>query len=350
MKKTLAVLFGGCSSEYDVSLHSAAAVMRAVDKTRYELIKLGITRMGQWLLYNGGIDAIEDDSWHRHPSCTPALLSPSREDHGLWLMREDGCTLKTLDLCLPVLHGKYGEDGTVQGLLELAGIPVAGCSSLASALCMDKEMAHRVAMQAGISCPRFVSVHRGGNVKEAAQQVMAGMQGIPFPWFIKPARAGSSFGITRIQEASQVSPALAEAFRHDNKAVVEEGVEGFEVGCAILGSDAPRIGTVDAIQLAGGFFNYHEKYTLESAQILLPAPLSAADTARVKATALQLYHLLGCSGFARVDLFFTPGGNIIFNEVNTIPGMTNHSRFPGMLQHAGLPFAQMVQTMLEQAV
>lgn len=348
MKRTLAVLFGGISSEHEVSLHSAAAVMRAVDTKAYELVMVGITRLGQWLYYGGPIDAVEADSWHRHPSCRPAVLSPSREDHGLWLMEEAGPSLKTLDLCLPILHGRYGEDGTVQGLLELAGIPIAGCGCLASALCMDKEIAHNLAAEAGIDCPRFATVHRAQGLKAAVAKAAGALAGVPFPWFVKPAAEGSSFGVQRIEGMEQLAPALENAFRYGGKVVVEEGVSGFETGCAVLGTQAPVTGALDAIALAGGFFDFHEKYTLESARILLPAPVDEAAAARLKETALALYRLFGCAGFARVDLFYTPEGRIVFNEINTIPGMTPHSRFPGMMAAAGIPFEQMVAMLLAQ--
>ncbi|MGD9560250.1 MAG: D-alanine--(R)-lactate ligase, partial [Oscillospiraceae bacterium] len=205
MKKTLAVLFGGCSSEYEVSLHSAAAVIDAVDRARYELLTVGITRSGQWLLYPGGTEAILQDSWWRHADCVPALLSPSREDHGLWLAHADGWVCKPLDLVFPVLHGKNGEDGTVQGLLELAGIPFVGCGCLCSALCMDKQVAHALAGQAGIACPPFITVHHAGQpLAQLAQEVTEGMGDIPMPWFVKPAAEGSSFGVSRVQTPAQL--------------------------------------------------------------------------------------------------------------------------------------------------
>lgn len=350
MKKNLLILFGGCSSEYEVSLHSAAAVMRAVDPGRYEVVKVGITRMGQWLYFEGGADEVAKDSWVGHPSCIPAVVSPSREDHGLWLMRENGCERVRVDLCLPVLHGPLGEDGTVQGLLELAGIPIVGCGCLTSALCMDKDLAHRLAQQAGIACPRFVAVRRDGTLEQQVHRVLKEMQDIPFPWYVKPACAGSSFGVSRIEGPGQLPAAMENAFRYDNKVVVEEGISGFEVGCALLGGHEPFIGAVDAIQLNGGFFDFHEKYTLDSARILLPAPVDAAAEQRIKETALMLWRLFGCDGFARVDMFLTEDGEVVFNEINTIPGMTEHSRFPGMLRQAGLSFEAMVSRMLEQTV
>lgn len=350
MKKTLLVLFGGASSEYEVSLQSATAVLRAVNTELYEVVRVGITRFGQWLHYTGPLEDIENDTWHAHPSCAPALLSPSREEHGLWLPTLQGGAVKTIDLCLPVLHGKNGEDGTVQGLLQLAGIPVAGCGCRTSALCMDKHLAHALARADGIDCPRFAVLQAGLPLQELVRSTAQQLQGVPLPWYVKPAGEGSSFGISRIEGMGQLPDALQNAFIYGKKVVVEEGIDGFEVGCAILGTQNPVTGAVDAIQLAGAFFDYHEKYTLETAQILLPAPLNKKETARVKEVALRLYRLFECSGFARVDLFYTPNGRIIFNEINTIPGMTAHSRYPGMLAAAGIPFEVMVARILTGAV
>lgn len=350
MKTRIAVFFGGCSSEYEVSLHSAAAVLRAINPARYELVQVGITRAGQWLYTDATPDEVETDRWHTAPGCVPAVLSPSREDRGLWLMRPEGCTLLPLDLCWPLLHGRQGEDGTLQGLLELAGLPFVGSGCLSSALCMDKEIAHNLALQAGIPCPRFVTVWQQGDIQRTARTVRENMAGIPLPWFVKPAAEGSSFGVTRVEEEAQLAPALENAFRYGPKVVVEEGIGGFEVGCAVLGNDEPMVGALDAIQLAGGFFDFHEKYTLESARILLPAPLDEDATRRAKDTALRLYRLFGCKDYARVDLFYTPGGALYFNEINTIPGMTAHSRYPGMLRTAGISFAEMVERMMQLEV
>ncbi len=350
MKNTLAIIFGGCSSEYEVSLVSAAAVIDAVNREHYEVLTIGITRKGQWLLYDGGTENIRWDTWYTHPSCLPAVLSPSREDHGFWLISPSEVRLKRVDLVFPVLHGCNGEDGTVQGLLELSGIPFVGCGCQASAVCMDKATAHHLARSAGFACPAFVTVQPDENLERAALAVITGMKHVPLPWFVKPAREGSSFGVSRIDNLDDLPLALDTAFRYGGKVVAEQGIGGFEVGCAVMGREKLQTGAVDAISLEGGFFDFHEKYHLETASILLPAPLEPSVAERIKNTAIALYRLLGCRDFARVDLFLTGDGELFFNEINTIPGLTAHSRFPGMMRAAGLDFDAMVARLLEGAM
>lgn len=351
MKQTLAVLFGGASSEYGVSLQSAAGVLGVVNTARYSVVRIGITRQGRWLLYEGPEEEIAADRWWRHASCRPCVLSCSPEEHGVWILGAEGAVLRRLDIIFPVLHGRGGEDGGIQGLLELGGISFVGCGCLSSALCMDKDIAHRLAAGAGIDCPVGMTLYREDGTEQAlCENVLRGMAHIPFPWFVKPAAEGSSFGVTRVADCGALPAALHEAFAYGGKIVVEQGISGFEVGCAVLGNAQPYTGEVDAIALAGGFFDYHEKYSLETAQILLPAPIFPAQAEAVKQLALDLYRLFGCRGFARVDLFVTKTGRLVFNEINTLPGLTPHSRFPGMLRQAGISFADAVQTLLDLAV
>ena len=343
MKPCIAVLFGGCSDEYPVSLQSAQAVLEAVDREKYQVCMLGITREGRWYRYEGPLEAIGSDRWRTAGHCTPAVLSPDRGTHGALVLGEE-ITRVYLDGAMPVLHGKNGEDGTVQGLLELAGIPVIGCGTLASALCMDKDRSHRLAAQAGIAVPRSREVARG--VEKATLDRLGAELGCPL--FVKPVRGGSSFGVSRVEDLSQLPAAVEEALRHDSRALLEENIPGFEVGCAILGEGNDlTIGAVDEIELRQGFFDYTEKYNLVTSAIHVPARIPAAKAAEIQNTALRLYRALGCSGFARVDLFLTPEGRIYFNEINTIPGFTAHSRFPGMLMAVGMTFPEIVNGLIE---
>lgn len=350
MKQTVAILFGGSNSEYEVSLHSAAAVIRAVDKAAYDIVLLGITRAGQGLYFTGDADEVENDTWWQTNTCVPAVLSPNREDHGVWLMYPDGAEKRTLDIVFPVLHGRNGEDGSVQGLLQLANIPCVGCGVLASALCMDKDIAHQLALNAGIHCPAYTTLYSIEiNTPQKRRDAALKAEKIGYPLFVKPACEGSSFGISRANNFDELQTALQIALRYGEKIVVEQAIEGFEVGCAVLGNDDLVVGSPDAIQLQKGFFDYHEKYNLETAKIV-SAPLALEDVKRVQDTAMHLYRLMGCQGFARVDVFFTPEHEIVFNEINTIPGLTAHSRYPGMLAGIGISFPEMVQRLLDLAV
>ena len=354
----IAVLFGGRSSEHAVSLQSAAAVLRAMQGGRYEAVPVGITREGRWLRFCGSAEDIASGAWERG-ACTPVTLSPDPADHGLLVWAQSGVRRERLDAAFPVLHGKNGEDGTVQGILELAGIPCIGCGVLASAVCMDKDIAHRLAQAAGADVPPCVvldaaemeALSEAGAIQES---LAARTKHLRYPLFVKPARAGSSFGVTRVETPEKFSEAVSAALLHDDKILIEQGVPGFEVGCAILGAGDTgaglMAGEVDEIELAHGFFDYTEKYTLETARIHMPARLPLAERERIRAAAKTVYRALGCTGFARVDLFYTPEGGIVFNEVNTIPGFTEHSRFPGMMRGAGLAFDALVERLIEGTV
>lgn len=345
-KRTVAVLFGGCSTEYEVSLQSAASVIQSLSSEKYHAILLGITREGRWKRYAGPVEGILDGTWMSHPSCTPAVISPDRETRGILTLEHGKAATVRIDVAFPVLHGKNGEDGTVQGLLELAGIPCVGCGTLSSAVCMDKDIAHQLVRRAGIQTPPSVVIY----APHPADALPDAVKALRYPLFVKPACAGSSFGITRVSGPEQLSQAVDTAFGHDRKVVIEPAVAGFEVGCAVLGNAALTIGEVDEIELSQGFFDYTEKYTLKTARIHMPARIDEPTRARIRQTAANIYRTLGCRGFARVDMFLTPAGEIVFNEVNTIPGFTAHSRYPNMLRGIGMNFETIVDTLIDLAV
>lgn len=337
------VLFGGCSSEYEVSLQSAHAVLTHMDRSRFHPLPVGITREGRWLYCTGELSHLTDGSWHqRSGECIPCTLSL---DRGTRVLRLENWSIQCLpfDAAFPVLHGKNGEDGTVQGLLELAGIPVIGCDTLSSALCMDKDRAHKLAALAGVRVPRSAVFRQDAGF--ASITWAAGMLG--YPLFVKPVRAGSSFGVTRVCSPDGLAEAVEDAFSHDREILLEEAVPGFEVGCAVMGNEELTVGLVDEIELSGGFFDYAEKYTLKTSRIHCPARVSAEQAAQIQETARTIYRALGCRGFARVDMFLTPAGEIVFNEVNTIPGFTHHSRYPNMMQGIGIGFTELISRLID---
>lgn len=345
MKKTLAILFGGKSGEYPVSLQSAAAVIRSVDKDKYDVITIGITRAGDWYRYSGPVELIENDAWHQESArLVPVTISLSQSERGLLELHRGGWWHCPVDLALPVLHGKNGEDGTVQGMFELAGIPVVGCGTLSSALCMDKDRAHRLVHEAGIPVPAAVTF-KGSDRAEGEREVL---ETLSFPVFVKPLRAGSSLGITRVTVEGELSHAVDEALKFDDTVTVEQSVPGFEVGCAVIGTDELVTGRVDEIELHEGFFDYENKYTDAAATIHTPARIDRETERRVIDTAKRIYRALDCSGFARVDMFLTPEGQVVFNEVNTIPGLTSHSRFPAMMRQSGVDLPAALELILGQ--
>ncbi len=345
-RKIVAVIFGGCSTEYEVSLQSAASVIEHINRDKYDIVSVGITREGSWFRYYGGAEKIRDDSWQEAWYCRAAAFSPDRNLRGLLEFYDGKFVTTQIDVAFPVLHGKNGEDGTVQGLLELSGIPFVGCDAQSSALCMDKDMAHRIAQSAGVRVPPSIAATSFMDVAEIIRKTEI----MKYPLFVKPARAGSSFGITKAYYQEELYAAVSEAFRHDSKIVIEEGIEGFEVGCAVLGNDEPIVGEVDEIELQQGFFDYTEKYSLITSKIHMPARIDMRTAARIRDTAVTLYKALGCRDFSRVDMFLTPNGCIVFNEINTIPGFTAHSRYPNMLGGIGISFDEIVERLIKLAV
>lgn len=347
-KLNIAIIFGGCSSEYKVSLESAYSVICNLEKEKYSPILIGITETGEWYHYTGEVSDIKNDTWYDQIHCSPAVISPNKGAKQILVFEKDGIRTISVDAVFPVLHGKNGEDGTVQGIIELAGIPLIGCGTLASALCMDKNRAHKLAHITGVRVPESIVFE-----KDVDQEVLdAFIHKTGYPFYVKPVKAGSSFGITKVQKQEELSPAIQEAFQYDNQIIIEENIEGFEVGCAVLGMEYGDLllGEVDEIELSSGFFDYTEKYTLKTSAIHVPARIEDGQAEEIKIKAKQIYRALGCSGFARVDLFLTPNGEIVFNEVNTIPGFTEHSRYPGMMKAAGYSFGDILNMLIEQAV
>lgn len=342
-RKKVAVVFGGKSTEYEVSLQSAACVLQNISTEKYDIFPIGITRDGEWYHYTGSYGKLTDNSWFEdHDHLASVVVSQDCSVKGVLEFSGEGITAYGIDMVFPVLHGKNGEDGTLQGLFELAGIPVVGCDTLSSALCMDKDRAHKLVSLAGIAVPKSVTF-RQPDREEALRKAAE----LACPLFVKPVRAGSSFGITKVDRKEELNAAIDLAFSHDTEVIIEEEITGFEVGCAVLGNDRLTVGRVDEIELSKGFFDYTEKYTLKSSKIFMPARITQEEEERIQETAKVIYRTLGCSGFARVDMFYTPSGEIVFNEVNTIPGFTSHSRYPNMMKGIGLSFERMLEELLD---
>lgn len=351
-RKTIAVIFGGCSTEYEVSLQSAYAVLRGLERwcgngkeeeKRFEVIPIGITRKGDWYRYTGDYGKLQNETWEQDSEeLIPVVISQSRTVKGMIELLGKPKVVK-FDLAFPVLHGRNGEDGTLQGVFELAGIPVVGCNTLSSALCMDKDRAHRLVANAGILVPKAVTCC---NTKKDRESLEEAVKELEYPLFVKPVRAGSSFGITQIYGKQEFLPAVERAFLYDEEIIIEENVEGFEVGCAVLGKEELITGRVDEIELTEGFFDYTEKYTLKTSRIHMPARIGEECEKRIQETAVKIYKTLGCSGFARVDMFLKPTGEIVFNEVNTIPGFTDHSRYPNMMKGIGMTFEEILERLI----
>ena len=336
----IAVLFGGCSEEHDVSVKSAIEVAASIDTGAYEPIYIGITKAGVWKTC-----ARPHAAWERGAG-PRAVISPDRGAHGLLITEHGRWHTIPIDVVFPVLHGKFGEDGAVQGLLELSGLPYVGCGIASSAICMDKSLTYVVAKSAGIATPAFAVLD--GDNATAPKELRA-------PVFVKPARSGSSFGVTRVDRGDELEAAIATAKKFDHKVLVEEAIVGSEVGCAVLGRGADAfVGEVDHIQLSGGFFRIHQQTQpelgSENATITVPAELPDEQREQVRQTAASVYAALGCEGLARVDMFLQPDGRIVLNEVNTLPGFTAYSRYPRMMAAAGLSRSDVITRLIASAL
>ena len=349
MVKNLLVIFGGCSSEYSVSLRSAASVLRNLDSSKYNVMTLGITKDGAWYLYNGDIDSIENDCWFNDEDTTPAILSPDKNDKALIVLNDMGAYEKiAIDVIFPVLHGKNGEDGTIQGIFELAGIPYVGCGLLASGMCMDKAVTNTLADAAGIDGAKWAAFteteYREGRVNLAAIEEKLG-----YPIFVKPANAGSSVGISKAHNHMELLSALDIAFQNDYKAVLEETLVGREIECAVMGNTQPVASCIGEILPTAEFYDFDAKYIDNSTGLAIPADLPESVSEKVRAAAVNAYRTLGCEGLSRVDFFLCNDGRICLNEINTLPGFTSISMFPKLFGQVGIPYAELLDRLIEYA-
>lgn len=336
----IAILFGGCSEEHDISVKSATEIAGSIDTRRYNPVYVGITRSGVWNICDRPGPHWEDGSCHR------AVISPDRTTHGLLAVEGGECRAIHIDAVFPVLHGRSGEDGAIQGLLELSGIPYVGCDIQSSAICMDKSLAYIVARDAGIDTPEF-------SVVDGADEALP--DDLTYPVFVKPARSGSSFGVTKVDRAEELGAAIASARDYDGKVLIEDAILGTEVGCAVLGDGADLIaGEVDQITLRHGLFRIHQEAEpekgSENAVIAVPADLPREERERIQRAAKSIYVALGCRGLSRVDMFLREDGRIVLNEVNTLPGFTGYSRYPRMMAAAGIGLSEVIDRCISLAM
>lgn len=349
-KTSIAVIFGGASSEHEVSLMSARSILENLSREKYEIHMVGITKAGQWLLYTGPVEDLPDGSWETGGHTTPAFLSPDPTVHGLVILRDGQAQVVHLDCLFPALHGKNGEDGTIQGLFQLSGIPYVGCGTLASAVCMDKAVTHTLLSAANIEQAHYLWFY--ADRFTAAPDIIRNKikARLNFPVFVKPANAGSSVGVSKVERFEDLDQAIFTAAAEDHKVVVEEGVAGQEVECAVLGNrdcDASMVGEIGA---SAAFYDYDDKYKNGTSQLFIPARLDEEVAEQVRKTAVRAYRLLGCSGLARVDFFVTDGDHrVILNEINTLPGFTSISMYPKLWIAGGLSYGELLDKLIELA-
>ena len=342
-KLRIGIMFGGCGEEHPVSVKSAREVAKHLDTAKYEPFYIGITKTGAWRLCDGPEPGWEDGL---NGSGRQVVVSPDRSAHGLLVLDEGKYETISLDVVLPVLHGKLGEDGAIQGLLELSGIPYVGCDIPSSALCIDKTLTYLVARNAGIATPDFWTVTPERSVEPDE---------LRYPVFVKPARSGSSFGVSKVAGKEELQSAVETARLYDSKVLIEAAVAGSEIGCAVLGNGADlMVGEVDRVALSHGFFKIHQEDApeegSENATFIVPADISPEYRALVQETAKAVYRALGCRGLARADFFLKEDGTVVLNEVNTLPGLTSYSRYPRMMAAAGFPLGDVIDRLVALAL
>ena len=347
--KTALIIFGSDSSEHDVSCVSACSVIKNIPADKYETVMLGITKDGKWYLYEGDVDLLPEDKWATSGKITPAVLSPDSNDRGLIVFENDGVRKIHIDVVFPVLHGKNGEDGTIQGLLELAKLPYVGCGVLSSAVCMDKAFANAVADFAGIKQAKWLSVKKCEYPKIKNEFIEKCASYLGFPIFVKPANAGSSVGISKAKNMAELEKAIDFAFDYDTKLVLEEAIVGSEVECAVLGNGEPVASCVGEIAPCNEFYDYEAKYQADSG-LFIPARISDENAEKVRTAAINVYKALDCRGLSRCDFFIRESdGDVYFNEVNTIPGFTAISMYPKLFGAVGVSYGDLLDKLFTLA-
>ncbi|MBQ3379937.1 MAG: D-alanine--D-alanine ligase [Clostridia bacterium] len=351
-KKTVLILFGGRSSEHEISLRSAATILSNIDYNKYTVVKIGITRAGNWLMTCADAEKIKSGAWEDLPDNRTAFLPPDPNAKGVFIHNGDGTyEVVKIDVAFPVLHGMYGEDGTVQGLFELADVPYVGCNVTSSAVCMDKVCTKMMLADVDINQAKWIHfTYR--ELKLAFKACLDhAEQKIGYPVFVKPASAGSSIGVSRAKDREELSAALKLAMQYDSKVIVEEEIRGRELEVAIIGTKAPFASTCCEIIKGTEVYDYDAKYNNDTAQTFAKARMDMEKADDVRMAALKVYSALGCTGMARADFFYdAENDKIIFNEMNTIPGFTNKSMFPQMMEASwGFSITQQVDMLIDDA-
>lgn len=350
-KTRVGIVFGGKSAEHEVSLQSARNIVDALDKSRFEATLIGIDKQGQW--------HVNDASNYLLNAENPALIALNRSNvelalvpgkHERQLVATQGtpaAALGQIDVIFPIVHGTQGEDGSLQGMLRMANLPFVGSDVLGSAVCMDKDVSKRLLRDAGLAVAPFVAYSRGSAARAGFDEVAARL-GLPL--FVKPANMGSSVGVSKVRNEEEFRRAIALALEFDHKVLVEQAIVGREIECAVLGNDDPQASVCGEVVLHDEFYSYDTKYINESgAAVVVPADIDPRSSDEVRRIAVEAFLALDCAGMARVDVFLTPQGKVIVNEVNTLPGFTHISMYPKLWQASGVSYTELITRLIELA-
>jgi len=350
-KIRVGIIFGGKSAEHEVALQSARNVIENIDRNKYEVVLIGINKTGKWYLQAGARYLLYENDPRRialNLEQSTQVVSVPSHDRTRLVAVENGNSLGTLDVIFPVLHGTYGEDGTVQGLLKLLDIPFVGAGVLGSAIGMDKDVAKRLLRDAGIPVAKFLVFHRQQRQQLAFHTIQ---EAIGAPFFVKPANLGSSVGIHKIHSPAEFEAAVNDAFNYDTKILVEQFIKGREIECSVLGNDDPIVSLPGEVIPTHEFYSYQAKYIDENgAQLEIPARLSKELIRSIQEIARHTFITLCCQGMARVDMFLTPDDEIYVNEINTIPGFTKISMYPKLWEVSGISYPELIDRLIQLAV
>lgn len=350
-KLNICVVFGGVSSEHSVSLVSATTVIKSLDKTKYNVYMIGITKDGKWRLFTDDVSEVVNFDKNSE-KFDRAILSPDREDRGIIVFKNGGIEKIKIDAVIPAMHGKNGEDGTIQGLFELAGIPYVGPGVIGSAICMDKCVAKIMFREAGIPQAKWVEVRTDSKGNYDAAKLDEIEEKLGYPCFVKPSNAGSSVGISKAANRGELTDGLAAAALHDRKILVEESVNAREIESAVLGNENPVCADViGEIVPAAEFYDYDAKYADENSKLLMPAPIGGDKTNMIREYAIKAYKICECKGLSRVDFFMDKDtGDIKLNEINTLPGFTSISMYPKLWEKSGVKINELLDKLIECAM
>lgn len=353
MKKiNTAVLFGGKSSEHEVSRVSATSIIKNLSPEKYNLFIIGITKKGEWYLYEGDISKISEGSWESDPNNRKTLISPDSSVHGIFVLNENSFQQIYIDVVIPVLHGKNGEDGTIQGLLELSGIPFVGCNTCASAACMDKTITSTMLVAQGIKKPKFFWFNYR-DFKKNQDSIIEKSEYITeaYPIFVKPANSGSSVGVSKSHNRDELIAAIEIAKNEDEKIIVEQAIEGQEVECAVMGNENPLVSGVGEIVSGAEFYDYSAKYINNTSELYIPARIKKETSEKIRNTAIEAYKIMGCEGLARIDFLIDKKTEEVFlNEINTFPGFTPISMYPKLMNYIRINFPDLLDNLINLAL
>ncbi len=350
-KLNVCVLFGGISPEHEVSLRSAESVLNNLDKEKYNIFPVGITKKGDWILFAGtDYSLLPTGQWQEFEGNRRATISPIR-GQGLLSFEGDCVVRELIDVVFPVLHGENGEDGAMQGLLQMAGIPYVGPQVAASAVSMDKTLTKLVADQAQVPQAAWQLV-RNSELQTRMDAILDGIENrFSYPVFVKPAGTGSSVGVSKAPDRNALKDALLQAGVYDEKILVEEFINGREVEVAVMGNGSPVASVCGEIDSGADFYDYNAKYITDTSVAYIPARISEDVAEQVRELAVKVYSAIGCRGLSRVDFFVTYDDNrIVFNEINTLPGFTSISMYPKLFAASGIPYGQMLDALIDLAL